>query len=298
VTAKTPTLPFALPPLTSADASPEWIGIGFRVGSRVVPILSYSGNTDGWTDDLTALHEDTAGHTHPIDVASRRDAVAQLQSRLNVTTPTILDVGCSSGYMLCDLTTAFPTATVMGADVVHGPLERLAKASPGVPLFRFDVQTCPLPSGVIDAVVMLNVLEHVADDQAALGQVYRILKPGGLVVIEVPAGPHLFDDYDRALKHFRRYRLSDVAHAVEQAGFRVLRQSHLGFLLYPAFAVTKRLEQRAHRAPDDLRQHVEHQVTKTATSRVVGLALALEARLGRWVRYPFGIRCVVVGQRQ
>ena len=50
------------------------------------------------------------------------------------------------------------------------------------------------------------MLEHVEDDQAAIRQVYRILQPGGVAVIEVPAGPDLYDIYDRQLMHHRRYR--------------------------------------------------------------------------------------------
>ena len=44
---------------------------------------------------------------------------------------------------------------------------------------------------ILGAVVLLNVLEHIQDHEGALRQLYRILKPGGVVIIEVPAGPHL-----------------------------------------------------------------------------------------------------------
>ena len=290
-------LPFRLPPPPTEESEPVWMGSGFRLGSRMARIVDYGENLAGWSDDLTDLHERAAGATHPIDVASRRDAVRQLRSRLIAPRPTILEIGCSSGHLLHDMATAFPDAVIIGADVVRGPLERLAARLPGVPLLRFDIQECPLPPGAVDAVVMLNVLEHVEDDGAALRQVHRILKPGGIVVIEVPAGAHLFDDYDRALKHFRRYRVSDLARTLEQSGFRVLRRSHLGFLLYPAFALAKRRNQGTRLAPADLRRHVEQQVTSTASSGAMRAALIVEAVLGRWVRYPIGIRCLVLGQR-
>lgn len=292
-----PVLPFSLPPPTGSDGVPDWMGNGFQVGAQMVSVLNYSENLDGWTDDLTILHEEIARDSHPIDLASRREAIRQLSLRHLPERPAILDIGCSSGHMLRDLAAAFPTAMVMGADVVRGPLERLAEDLPGVPLFRFDVQRCPLPSSVLDAVVMLNVLEHVSDDRAALDQVHRILKPGGLVVIEVPAGPHLFDDSDRALKHFRRYRLADLTCALERVGFRVVRQSHLGFLVYPAFVATKRRRQQTYGPATDPLRRLEHQVTSTANSRALGIALTLERALGRWLRYPIGIRCLIVGLR-
>jgi SAM-dependent methyltransferase len=262
-----------------------------------VPVLEYGENLDGWSDDLTDLHERTAGDTHPIDRASRRDALAQLRSRVRAASPTILEVGCSCGYFLRELTKAFSAATVVGADAVSGPLQRLAREMPGVPLLRFDLQTCPLPAGSMDAVIMLNVLEHIADDGAALRQVHRILKPGGIVVIEVPAGPHLFDDYDRALKHFRRYRMADLVATLERSGFRVVRRSHLGFLLYPPFAWSKRRSRGQRRSDAELQEYVAQQVSRTGSSRVMDVVMRIETALGRLARYPTGIRCLAVGAR-
>ncbi|HTC13560.1 MAG TPA: hypothetical protein VK692_05030, partial [Chthoniobacterales bacterium] len=52
--------------------------------------------------------------------------------------------------------------------------------------------------------------EHIDEDFKALQEIYRILKPGGLAHIEVPADPSSFDFYDEVLMHFRRYRLGDL----------------------------------------------------------------------------------------
>ena len=61
-----------------------------------------------------------------------------------------------------------------------------------------------------------------------------------MIVIEVPAGPHLYDVYDLVLTHWRGYTLGELRQLTEQVGFRTLYASHLGFFLYPAFAWTKR----------------------------------------------------------
>jgi SAM-dependent methyltransferase len=290
-------LPFALPPVVAGGPVPRWTGAAFDDGARTVSVLEYGENLDGWNDDLTDLHERAAGDAHPIDLASRQDALAQVRTYVPSSSATILEVGCSSGYLLHDLRRTFPEATLLGADVVSGPLQRLARELPEVPLFRFDLVTCPLPSESIDAVVMLNVLEHIADDAGALRQVRRILKPGGVVVIEVPAGPHLFDDYDRVLKHFRRYRMRDLQRVLEQADLKVVRRSHLGALLYPMFVWSKRRSQGTERSADELERYVSQQVSRTASSRVMELCLGLEKRLGHWVSYPIGIRCLAVARR-
>ncbi len=67
---------------------------------------------------------------------------------------------------------------------------------------------------------MLNVLEHIRGDALALRQVHRILRPGGVVVIEVSAGPKLYDVYDELLMHHRRYRLPSLARTLRGAASR------------------------------------------------------------------------------
>lgn len=70
--------------------------------------------------------------------------------------------------------------------------------------------TCPLPDNSVDIVIALNVLEHIEDDITAIKQIYRILKPGGYAIIEVPRNPNLYDLHDERLKHFRRYQMNDL----------------------------------------------------------------------------------------
>lgn len=287
--------PFPAPP--GSSELPQWTGAGFRLGDRLVPLLEYSDNGEGWSDDLTELHEEAAGDSHAVDTASRNDALAQLEARFDKRPFTVLEVGCSSGFMLKALRRRFPQATLIGSDVVRGPLAALAREEPSIPLLRFDLLKCPLPSESCDAVVTLNVLEHIADDAAALGQIHRILKPGGVVVIEVPAGPRLFDAYDQALLHFRRYRLSELTEKLENAGFSVERRSHLGFFLYPAFAAVKLRNQLTHQQPD-LVELVKTQASRTSKSRLISLAMQLEAALGKVVSYPIGIRCLAVARKR
>jgi len=174
-------LPFQLPPMQSGEPHPVWTGHGFRVGEELLPLLEYSENFQGWSDELTELQEQVASDNHPIDQASRADAVCQLRHYTTVARPTILEVGCSSGFLLSALLDAFPAATIIGSDVVKAPLYRLAERLPQLPLLRFDLLQCPLPDASIDAIVMLNVLEHIGPDEEALRQTYRILKPGGVL---------------------------------------------------------------------------------------------------------------------
>ena len=116
-----------------------------------------------------------------------------------------MEIGCSSVYFINDLLTTFNDSIVVGVDVVYKPTFELARKLPGVPLIRFDLLKCPPPDKSVDVLIMLNVLEHIEDDLEALKNAFKLLKPGGFLIIEVSAVRFLYDSYDAELHHFRRY---------------------------------------------------------------------------------------------
>jgi SAM-dependent methyltransferase len=208
--------------------------------------------------------------------------------------PVIIDIGCSSGFMLRLLREEFPMAAVLGADYVRGPLEALARDLPGVPLLRLDLTRCPLPDKSVDGIVLLNVLEHIENDESALAHVARMLKPDGLVVIEVPAGPGLYDVYDKLLLHHRRYKMAEVIDKASRNGLEVVEKSHLGFLLYPPFWMTKKRNQRYLSESEEFQKMVVSRNITTASSLpIMHKLLELEAILRKLVYFPCGIRCLL-----
>jgi SAM-dependent methyltransferase len=277
---------------------PEWTGAGFLVDGQRVAVLAYGVGPSGWSESLTSLHEHVAGDDHPIDLLSRNSAAAALKRHVANPRATLLEVGCSSGYMVRRLHADWPMATVMGSDFVREPLERLAAIEPAIPLLQFDLLQCPLPDCSVDAAVLLNVLEHIRDDRGALTQVARILRPGGIAVLEVPAGPHLYDPYDEYLQHERRYTAATFRALIDGAGLQVVEQSHLGFVVYPAFVRVKRRNQALGAASAEARQRVvESSIRSTKSGALLRWALQFEAAVGRWVSYPIGIRCVAVARK-
>jgi SAM-dependent methyltransferase len=265
------------------------------------PVLDFEAGESGWSEDLTRFHEETAGEgTHPIDVASRQRARAALKRHLRTEgeATVLLEAGCSSGFLLEELVGDWPKSLVIGSDYLPGPLHRLAGRWPSLPLLRFDLVKCPLPTSSVDAVVLLNVLEHIEDDLGAARQVARVLKPGGIAVVEVPAGPSLYDVYDRYLKHYRRYRLQDMVQLLTRAGLKVVERSHLGCLPYPAFALVKWKNRRWLDAPEPVqREIVGRNISSSSHSPLLGWATWLDEQIARRVSLPFGIRCTLVAAK-
>jgi SAM-dependent methyltransferase len=287
------------PPPPGASDPVLWSGGAFEVGERRKPVLAYAlGSESGWNDDLTSFHENLAGKDHYIDRASRANAVRCLKKFTPGTPPTIIDIGCSSGFMLRDLRAAMPAANLIGSDYIAGPLDALAAEMPDVPFIQFDLMDCPLPDRFVDGICLLNVLEHVPDDERAVKHLYRILRPGGVVAIEVPSGPDLYDVYDKQLMHFRRYRMADLEKMVRAAGFEAAEKSHLGFFLYPAFRFVKKRNQKFLDAPADVqRAIVAKNIQASQRNPLMDALMQVEAAMRGALYYPVGIRCLLVARR-
>ena len=270
-------------------------------------VLSYPmpGHPQGWSDDLTDFHEEVCQGHHPIDLASIRVAVEHcLECCHNSGSARILEIGCSSGFLLRRLRRELPKAEVCGADIIDVPLKRLAEAlrNEGLPtpLLQFDLTTCPLPDECFDVVVALNVLEHIEDDLRAAKEIHRLLKPGGAFIFEVPAGSSLYDDYDRELHHYRRYDAGSLDGLLVESGLKRKKLSHLGAFMYPAFWLVKKWRSRAQIAPEvnlkagDHPSDLTRRLIKSSSGFLFKGLFAMELGLGNLINWPFGIRCMGV----
>jgi SAM-dependent methyltransferase len=90
-------------------------------------------------------------------------------------------------------------------------------ARPDVTVLATDVAGAA-PYGPYDAAVLVNVLEHIEDDAAALGDLASMLRPGGRLILWVPAFEGLYSDFDRRVGHYRRYRLPELRSKLSAAG--------------------------------------------------------------------------------
>jgi SAM-dependent methyltransferase len=94
----------------------------------------------------------------------------------------------------------------------------------------------PFAGETFDLIVLLDVLEHIEDDSAALRALRARLRPGGRVLITVPALPALWSYHDERHQHFRRYRKADLAARVRDVGYQLTTISYFNTLLLPLIA--------------------------------------------------------------
>jgi SAM-dependent methyltransferase len=285
------------PPPGAANVPPFDVGWLMDGGVRQ-PFLSYV-PTDAedavqWSEGLQRAHEENT-RTHFIDVFTRRAIVDRLGPLPRESA--VLDVGCSAGYLLEDLRPRAPHSMLIGVDLIASGLRRAHALVPEALLLQADACALPLADASVDAVVSANMLEHVPDDERALAEIFRVMRPGARAVIVIPLGPGIYDYYDRFLGHARRYARGELARKARGAGLRVLEEVCLGALLYPAFWGVKQRNRRRydHLRGEALERKVESDIEGTRDSRIGGLACSLERRLlDRGLKLPFGIRGLTV----
>lgn len=152
----------------------------------------------------------------------------------------MLNIGCGSGeYTAAAHATGF---RVIACEPEAGAYELASRAVPD----GCEVRHCgllDLDTPPADVIVMHDVLEHIEDDDAAVGALHRLLRPGGVAVISVPAYPWLFGHHDVQLGHFRRYTRTSLL-AVLRTRFAIERSRYYGASMVPVALWFSRLTKR------------------------------------------------------
>ena len=206
--------------------------------------------------------------------------------------PRILDAGCGTGGLLARLSEAGWAAGVDLSSVALGWAQRRSLTNLGLA----SVESLPFRDGVFDLVTCIDVLYHlqVHEDVAALREFHRVLRPGGYLLVKVPAFEALRGQHDKTVHTHHRYRLSEMCAKLGHAGFRVERATYANTLLLPA-AATKRLLENVFPLASEGASDV--QMPPAWLNAVLTQILLLEARLVRQVDLPVGVSAIALAQR-
>jgi SAM-dependent methyltransferase len=264
------------------------------------PFLAYETAIDvNWSAELEELHEESS-RDHFMDVATRQGILDGIAGSVS-SRGAIVDIGCSTGYLLENLRAAYPETALVGVDLVAEGLRKAHALVPDALLLLADCTGLPLPDASASAIVSANVLEHVPDDKAALREMRRVLIPGARAAVVVPAGPGLVDYYDRFLGHERRYARGELAAKCRAVGLRVVQDATIGGLLYPAFWLVKKRNRRRYPdpSPEERQALVADDIARTENSAIGDVTCRAERRLRqRGVSLPMGVRSLVVFERE
>lgn len=201
----------------------------------------------------------------------------------------ILDGGCGTGANLARLGNhALHVGIDLAPEAVAFCAQRGLKN-----LVRGDVTTLPFSDGSFAGVVSASVLYHgwVTDVDQAVRECHRVLREGGVLLLELPAGKSLSSAHDVAVFTARRFTKREVCEILRAHGFRVLRASYWNTLLFPVIWVVRRLG-----VLKSGRDFGESSGPSPLVNGILDLIMRVEFCLFRRVSLPFGVSlsCVAV----
>jgi SAM-dependent methyltransferase len=201
----------------------------------------------------------------------------------------ILDAGCGTGGLLANLRTPGWRA---GVEIsAHGI--GFARTRGRAALAQASVSALPFAAESFDAVVSIDVLCHAGvEERQAVEEAARVLRPGGRLLVQVPAFEWLYGEHDAAVWTKRRYRRAEIAGLLADAGLTARRCAYRNALLFPAAAIA-RLAKRGPTSRDGARSDVRP--VPAPVNLVLSVVLALERRLR--VPFPYGLSVFCVGEK-
>lgn len=212
----------------------------------------------------------------------------------------ILDAGCGTGVNLAWLRRYAGGGEVFGIDLVRTALDFCRER--GHPsLAQASVTALPFADDSFDLVTSFDVLVQLPGegaDEAALGEMWRVLRPGGVAFVRAAAYGWMRSGHDEALGTQRRYRLGELAAKTERAGLRVRRATYANGALLPA-AVVRRLVLKPLGLADRGSDVKPLPPGTDWLNRALTAALSGEARLLRrpGAKLPAGLSAVCVAEK-
>jgi SAM-dependent methyltransferase len=185
-------------------------------------------------EDLLGEHQWGSG-TGPEFMGPRHDYRESLilrRLRRDVPDGHVLNAGAGAGSLTASLLGRGYRVT--SVDMSEPFLERLRAITAehggaGSEVAWADLTQLPFPNGSFDGVVCGEVLEHIPDDAAAIRELRRVLRPGGVLVATVPANPWRYDWFDKWVGHLRRYTQEGMTARLRDAGFGAVAVEGWGF---------------------------------------------------------------------
>jgi ubiquinone/menaquinone biosynthesis C-methylase UbiE len=222
----------------------------------------------------------------------RRALVTQLLAGRITPGSTVIDVGCGTGDNF-GMLESVAQGPVTGVELSEHAIKRAPAGPIGTRVGMALAEFLPYRTGAADVVTSMDVIEHLDDDAVALAEFHRILRPGGWLLLTVPAYQWLWSVHDETAAHRRRYSKPQLAGVVTRAGFRVETTSYFNSFLVPPAAALRRTPLRRFASEND----EEVGESSALVSKVMtGLSKAERRVIGKRPM-PFGLSIALLARR-
>lgn len=201
----------------------------------------------------------------------------------------VLDAGCGTGGLIRRLSLKRPEWTYEGVDI--SPVAcSCAQERTGAKIAEASLEKLPFGDESYEAVTSADVLCQVEDPAKAVSELFRILRPGGFVVLNLPAHPWLYSYHDKHCGNLRRYSRRDIRQLLSEAGFRGIQVSSWNCLAFPALVIRRKFMKP--------RPTTDVEIPSQFTQYTMSFLMALELF---WIdsgfRLPFGSSYLVIARK-
>ncbi len=152
-----------------------------------------------------------------------------------------MEIGCGTGFVLQAISRGFPKIRLVGSEIYPEGIAFAAERILGGEFMQMDARRIPF-SAEFDAVGAFDVIEHIKNDDAVLQQMYRALKPDGLLLLTAPQHRWLWSPVDEYSCHIRRYTGRELHDKLTLAGFTIVRSTSFVTSLLPAMLISRLLQ--------------------------------------------------------
>ncbi|HET9983323.1 MAG TPA: class I SAM-dependent methyltransferase [Longimicrobiales bacterium] len=212
----------------------------------------------------------------------------------------VVDVGCGTGANIAGIADGY---RALGVDPSADAIREARRRFRGVEFRQGFAPECLGEwAGRVDALLLMDVLEHVPDDFELFSGLVASLRPGAQMLVTVPADMRLWSPHDETFQHYRRYDRERLALVFDGLPVRVRLLSHFNARLYPVVRAMRAYSQWRRRPAGE--EGTDLWVPRPAANRALtrvfaGEAAALLRRLDRGDRqaYPFGVSLIAVLER-
>jgi SAM-dependent methyltransferase len=204
----------------------------------------------------------------------------------------LLDAGCGTGGLLARLAAGGLHRTMIGIDADPLAAGRAAAKS-GCPVCAGSVNELPFADAAFGAIISADVLcHHGVDEARALAQFHRVLREGGILILNLPAYPWLLSRHDAAVHNARRYTRRGISRLLARSGFRLVFASYWNTMLLPVMLLTRKLLPARGPGGSDVKLY------PAPVEAPCRLATGLEtALLRRGLSLPFGGSVIAVARK-
>lgn len=214
----------------------------------------------------------------------------------------VLEIGCGTGNVLRALEQACPRGRVLGMDLFAEGLA-FARTRTSCPLVQANIEQPGL--GVkFDLIGAFDVVEHLSDDLQVLRSIHSMLKPGGVLLLTVPARQSLWSYFDEVSHHCRRYEPADLRRKLNQSGYDIEFFSQFMATIYPLVWLVRRTRSSRRQTRNSNSTGADHALALEelriipVLNGLLTFLLMQEAKLIRSrIALPFGSSLIVAARR-